>query len=316
MTDKESKSNKGMFDAVVTNNKQVGDRFCRIWLEFRGAGAAAFAEARAGQFAELNLIDTAVPLKETIPEHLRDVSGRQILLRRPFSFYDVKANEEKTDVEILYSVAGPASLRMTTLSRGDTISVIGPLGNGFWVPEGTKKAILVVGGMGAPPILHMAKVLTTDYAAVDVIAFAGAKTFDELPFERRLDKLSQELGFSLGEFGKYGINSIVATDDGTAGYHGLVTDCLAEWLRENDVGGQGTIIYSCGPEAMLAKVVETAKEKNIDCQVSMERLMGCGIGVCQSCIVECKSSGSNGTISKLCCKDGPVFDGMEVVFRV
>lgn len=315
MTDKKSKSNKGMFDAVVTNNKQVGERFCRMTLEFKGAGAAAFAEAKAGQFAELNLMDTAVPLKETIPEHLRDVSGRQILLRRPFSFCDIKANEEKTDVEIFYSVVGPASLRMTTLSRGDTVSVIGPLGNGFWVPEGTKKAILVVGGMGAPPILHMAKVLTNGYADVDVIAFAGAKTFEELPFERRLDKLSQELGFSLGEFGKYGINSIVATDDGTAGYHGLVTDCLLEWLRENDVGGRGTVIYSCGPEAMLAKVTETAKEKNIDCQVSMERLMGCGTGVCQSCIVECKVSGSNETVSKLCCKDGPVFDGMEVVFE-
>jgi len=316
MIDNECKSSKGVFDAVVTGNRQVGERFCRLGLEFEGAGTAAFAEAKPGQFAELNLIDSAVPLKDRIPEHLRDGAGRQILLRRPFSFCDISVKEEKCGVEILYGIVGPASLRMTTLSRGDTVSVMGPLGNGFWVPEDTKKAILVAGGMGAPPILHLAKVLTKDYAGIDVSAFAGAKTVDELPFERRLDKLSQGLGFSLGEFGKYGITSKIATDDGTAGYHGPVTDCLAEWLRENSIGGEGTIIYSCGPEAMLAKVAETAKEKNIECQVSMERLMGCGIGVCQSCVVECRVAGSNETIGKLCCKDGPVFDGKEVVFNI
>jgi len=74
------------------------------------------------------------------------------------------------------------------------------------------------------------------------------------------------------------------------------------------------IICACGPEPMLAAVARIAREKNIDCQVSLERRMACGIGLCQSCAVECKSEGSSDTVYKMCCEDGPVFDGKEVVF--
>ncbi|UCE99936.1 MAG: hypothetical protein JSV82_02395, partial [Planctomycetota bacterium] len=195
-------------------------------------------------------------------------------------------------------------------------SVIGPLGKGFCVPEDKKMALLVTGGMGAGPLVYLAKVLTADYAKIDVIAFAGAKTKEELPFEKPLDAISQGLGFSLGEFAKYGIKSRVATDDGSAGYEGLVTDCFSEWLGQHSWSVKDMIIYACGPEAMLARVAEIAGEKNIDCQVSMERRMACGFGVCQSCAVECKVADSSETIYKLCCKDGPVFDSKEVVFSV
>jgi dihydroorotate dehydrogenase electron transfer subunit len=149
---------------------------------------------------------------------------------------------------------------------------------------------------------------------IEVVAFAGAKSVHALPFEGRMDEISQQLGFSIREFAKYTIESMVATDDGSSGFHGLVTDCFLEWLKENKPSAEETIIYSCGPEAMLKKVAEIAKERNIDCQVSMERRMACGIGVCQSCAVECRVEGSNETIYKLCCEDGPVFDAQEVVF--
>ncbi|MHC4464092.1 MAG: iron-sulfur cluster-binding protein, partial [Planctomycetota bacterium] len=196
----------------------------------------------------------------------------------------------------------------------DSVSIIGPLGNGFRMPEGKKTALLVVGGMGAGPLEHLAKVLTADYSDIEVIAFAGAKTVKELPFEARLDGISQQLGFSLPEFAKYGIESQVATDDGSAGFAGLVTDCLSEWLGKSDLSTKDMIIYGCGPEQMLARVAEIAKDKKIDCQISMERWMACGIGLCQSCAVECKVAGSNETIYKLCCEDGPVFNSRVVVF--
>jgi len=77
---------------------------------------------------------------------------------------------------------------------------------------------------------------------------------------------------------------------------------------------ENTIIYSCGPEAMLKQISEIAKKRDIDCQISMERMMACGIGLCQSCAVECKANDSNETVYKLCCKDGPVFESREVVF--
>ncbi|MHC4571161.1 MAG: dihydroorotate dehydrogenase electron transfer subunit [Planctomycetota bacterium] len=316
MANEHSKSDKGVFDAVVSANKRIGQIFYRLGLEFSGAGAAAFAKSESGQFAELDLCGAALPRAEAIPEDLVDAAQRRILLRRPFSFCDVSEQKEKTRVDILYCVVGPASLRMTTLSTGDSVSVIGPLGRGFWVPEDKKTALLVAGGMGVGPLLLLAKVLTASWPKINVIAFAGAKTKTEMPFEKPLDEVSQQLGFSVAEFAEYGVNSMVATDDGSAGYHGLVTDCFSEWLGKESLTAEETIIYSCGPEKMLGRIAKIAEKKKFDCQISMERRMACGIGVCQSCAVECKVKGSNERVYKLCCKDGPVFDSRQIVFNV
>ena len=311
MTGNCSSAKKGPFDALVRANKQIGQRFYRLSMEFSQAGAAAFAKTTAGQFAQLDLSTAALPPTEAIPQDLLDASGRKILLRRPFSFSSVTVKENKTTVDIVYCVVGPASLRMTTLSSGNSVNVIGPLGNGFWVPQGKRTALLVAGGMGTTPLQHLAQAMTTDQPEIEVVAFAGAKSKYDLPFERRLDEISQQLGFSLAEFSRYGITSSIATDDGSAGFAGLVTDCLADWLSKNRPAAKNTIIYGCGPEAMLKRAAEIAQEYKIDCQVSMERRMACGIGICQSCAVECKVADSNETVYKLCCKDGPVFDGRK-----
>jgi dihydroorotate dehydrogenase electron transfer subunit len=309
-----SAAKRGVFSATVSVNKQIGKRFYRLRLEFADAGAEVFGKTKPGQFAQLDLCGIALPRVEAIPQDLVDAASRSILLRRPFSFCDITVKENKTFGDILYCVVGPATLRMTTLSAGSSVSIIGPLGNGFWVPARKKIALLVAGGMGAAPLQHLAKILTADFPNVEVIAFAGARTMEELPFERRLDKISEQLGFSVSEFAKYGIKSQVATDDGSAGFAGPVTNCLSEWLEKSDLAYDSMIIYTCGPEAMLARVAEIAKQKNIDCQVSMERRMACGIGLCQSCAVECRIADSNETVYKLCCQDGPVFDSKEVVF--
>ena len=315
MLEKSSAAKRGVFSATVRSNKQIRERFYRLRLEFSGAGAETFAKIGAGQFAQLDLSDTALPPVETIPDDLADVAERKILLRRPFSFADVTAKGNKTSVDILYCVVGPATLRMTTLSARKSVSVLGPLGNGFWVPDGKKTALLVSGGMGAGPLQHLVKILTADFSDIDVIAFAGAKSAEALPFERQLDEISQQLGFSLREFAKYGVESLVATDDGSTGFAGPVTNCLSEWLGESDSASESTVIYSCGPEAMLARVAEIAKEKNIDCQVSMERRMACGIGICQSCAVECKTDRPGESVYKMCCTDGPVFNSKIIVFH-
>jgi dihydroorotate dehydrogenase electron transfer subunit len=312
-----SESIRGVFTASVISNRQVGQQFYKLKLEFSGAAAKAFAGFRPGQFIQLDLSSAALPSYEKIPEDLADAAKRQVLLRRPFSFTDVTIQREKTVAELLYRVVGPATLRMTTLSAGGLVSVIGPLGNGFRIVEDKKTAVLVIGGMGAPPIQCLAKLLTTSYSDIDVIVFAGAKTANQLPFENKLDEISQQLGFSLPEFARFGVKSQIATDDGSVGYHGLVTDCLEQWLRENpEMVRDDIIIYACGPEAMLAKVARIAEQGGTDCQVSMERMMACGFGVCQSCAVECRVNGSNETVYKLCCEDGPVFDGRELFFSL
>ena len=310
-----SSSAKGMFEAQVISNRRIGTGFHRLRLEFTQDGAKAFAHFRPGQFAQFDLSKAARPSLEAVPEELRDASGRKILLRRPFSFAEVTADGGKTFAELLYCVVGPATVRMTTLSAGDRINIIGPLGHGYKIPDDKKTVLLVGGGMGTPPLQHLAQSLTARDNGIEIISLAGARTAEGLPFdEGRLDDISQQLGFSVPEFAKYGIESIVATDDGSAGYHGLVTDCLVDWLQKSDSPLDDIIICACGPEMMLAKVAQIAAEKNIDCQVSMERRMACGIGLCQSCAVECKVGDSNETIYKMCCQDGPVFDVREVVF--
>jgi dihydroorotate dehydrogenase electron transfer subunit len=235
--------NKGTFDAVVTDNKKIGHSFYKIKLTFSGEGAHAFANCIPGQFAEIDVSEVSLPPEEEIPAELLDVSQRKILLRRPFSFTDVTIHGDKTDVDIMYCVLGPATLRLTTLKPGAKLSVIGPLGNGFYVPEGKKYAILIAGGMGTPPLQHLGKLLVTNHPDMEVTAFAGAKTKHDLPIDGRIDEISMQLGFSIPDFARYGIESIAATDDGSLGYKGFVTDCFVQWLKEKDLPAQDTIIY-------------------------------------------------------------------------
>jgi len=315
MAENTAKANKGVFAATVTSNRQIGRRFYRLGFDLKGAATEAFANYKAGQFVQMDLSGAALPAAEGIAEEFRDAASKKTILRRPFSFADFTVKPGKTSGEILYCVVGASTVRMTTLRSGDTVSIVGPLGNGFWVPEGKKLAILVSGGIGTGPLIHLAKVLTSNHSGIEPIAFAGAKTKEDLPFEGKLDRIAQDLGFSLGEYARYGIRSQVATDDGSVGFAGLVADCMAEWIKQNNPNPRETIIYSCGPTAMLARIAKTAAERNIDCQLSTEEMMACGIGVCQGCAVACKGANPNETIYKLCCKDGPVFEGKDLVFN-
>jgi dihydroorotate dehydrogenase electron transfer subunit len=311
----ESPTKKGVFEASVLANRQIGECFYVMALQFAGAGATALSHFRAGQFIQIDLSKACVPPTESQPAPLQDSMNRSILLRRPFSFADVTVQGNTVKAELLYCALGAATLRMTTFRKGDNISVIGPLGNGFTVPSGKKTALLVIGGMGAPPIRCLAKSLTAGHSDIEAVAFVGAKTAKSLPFEGRLDAISQNVGFSIPAFGQLGIPSIVATDDGSMGHRGMITEGLVQWLTENSSRQRSSlIIYACGPEQMLAVVAKIAADRNIDCQVSMERRMACGIGLCQSCAVECKAANSSETVYKLCCKDGPIFDAREVVF--
>ncbi|MHC4206857.1 MAG: ferredoxin reductase domain-containing protein, partial [Planctomycetota bacterium] len=173
-----SSSAKGKFEAQVISNRQIGPGFHRLRLEFTQDGAKAFADFEPGQFAQLDLSNTALPSPDVVPEELRDASNRKILLRRPFSFAEVTADGDKTFAELLYCVVGPATVRMTTLSAGDRIDIIGPLGRGYKIPTGKKIVLLVGGGMGTPPLQHLAQNLTTHNNDINVISFAGAKTAD------------------------------------------------------------------------------------------------------------------------------------------
>jgi len=306
-------SKKGIFEAKVNSNRCIGEGFYRINLGFCGDGARLFAGFIPGQFVEIDLSNAPLPMMDKIPDKLRDGSGRNIILRRPFSLGDVEVCGDVTNVEILYCSVGPASLRMTGLKKDDVVSVIGPLGNGFSIDKKKKVAMLAVGGMGAGPLQHLAVELAK-IPDMEVIAFVGAQSSNRLPFEKPFGEFSCEPTLCLNEFTKSAAKSVVATDDGSAGVKGFVTGAVERWLDDCEVAAKDIVIYCCGPEAMLAVMAKIAEKRGIDCQISMERQMACGIGLCQSCAIECRKEGSEETFYKMCCKDGPVFDSKEVVF--
>ena len=307
---------KGVFTAEVLSNQQIRQCYYRLNLKLDTTGSRFFETVVPGQFLEIDLSSFSLPPEQQIPAVLRD-STRQILLRRPFSFSDVAVTPSQVGpcvkLELLYCVLGPGTLRMVTLKKGDTLSLLGPLGNGFSIPKTLKQAILVAGGMGAPPLLHLAGYLTHHYPLVETICFVGARSCEDLPFTTKIGNLT---GLVLEEFETLGVTSKVATDDGSAGFRGYVTDCTRRWLEQTPVCAEETALFACGPEPMLAGVARLAEDFGLPCQVSMERMMACGIGLCQSCAVETHKEKSAETEYKLCCKDGPVFDSRNVIFQV
>ena len=292
-----SDKTKALCTATVSANTPINGKFYLLKLKLAGADAKTFANTVPGQFIELSVANLSTPAEADIPEQLIDKSRRNIILRRPFSFADVLIKPDFVQLDIMYAVLGPATLRMTTMKAGEQISIIGPLGNGFSIPPRKTTALLLAGGTGTPPIHHLAKYIKEHHNNIKTVTFIGAKTACDLPFKLVSDK-----------------NSFIATDDGSKGYNGFVTDCLAQWLEESSPVASETIIYACGPEAMLAEAAKIADKTQIDCQVSLERMMACGIGLCQSCAVKCKAQSSDEEIYKLCCKDGPVFDSREVIW--
>jgi dihydroorotate dehydrogenase electron transfer subunit len=311
-----SNRSKGAFWATVLSNQQIRGRYYRLILELEPSATETFGSVIPGQFAMLDLTQTPLPPLETIAAPLKDTARRQIILRRPFSFSDVSIRQGSDGrvvrLEIMYCVLGPSTVRMTSLAKGDKINLLGPLGNGFQLQPSKELAILIAGGMGAPPLVHLASVLKSRFTGMKVMVFAGAKSRDNLPFTIRTDGRTSSI---LEEFQQLNVNDCyVATDDGSAGFKGYATSCLEEWLSRNPWKAEKTILYACGPEIMLAAAARLAQKHHIDCQVSMERIMACGIGVCQSCAIEYKTGSEGQTEYRLCCQDGPVFDAKDVVF--
>ena len=175
---------------------------------------------------------------------------------------------------------------MAELQVGTFMDVLAPLGNGFKLEDSSKKAVFVGGGIGVPPLLAAAK-------------FYGENATVALGFRNKKFVILED------DFKAAGADVRVATDDGSYGYNGLVIDLIKD---ENP-----DIIYACGPTPMLKAVAKFAEEKGIECQISLEERMACGIGACLGCAVKLKNENGeeyNGHV----CKDGPVFDSKEVAW--
>jgi len=216
--------------------------------------------------------------------HLRIATGRDFILRRPFSVH--RARGER--IELLYQVLGSGTRAMSLLEPGATCDVVGPLGCGWRIPPQTSRALLVSGGLGAAPLGMLAEELAA--AGVAVTCAMGAPTASRLVGREVFDTVARIVD--------------VATDDGSAGERGFVTAVTERLLG----GHEYDVVYCCGPEVMQRIVAAQAAAAEVPCQVSLERLMACGIGACLSCVVTTVSG------RKRACVDGPVFDAEEVVW--
>ena len=307
--------NKRICMATVLGNHKIRECYYRLLLELEPSFTELFGSVIPGQFAMLDLTHASLPPQEVIPEHLKDAVKRQLILRRPFSFSDVSiyqgTNGQVVQLSIMYCVLGPSTVRMTGLSRGDKVSILGPLGNGFQILSEKETSILIAGGMGSPPIIHLASVLKSRFPNMQILIFAGAKNYDSMPLTIQINN---KTGPVAEEFQQLNVTYFLSTDDGSLGHKGFVTNCVENWLGKNTFDPKSTIFYACGPEAMLAATAKLAGKYDIDCQVSMERMMACGIGVCQSCAIEQKSQTEGQTEYRLCCQDGPVFNAKNIVF--
>lgn len=208
------------------------------------------------------------------------------LMPRPISICEVLLKEEA--IKLVYAVVGKGTQKLSMMKTGDEIKVLGPLGNGFSLEKGNKKNIIIGGGLGVPPLLELAKTLRGD-----TVAYLG---FRSEPF-------------LVGDFQKFVPEVYVATEDGCRGFKGNVMDLIERHKPDGDM------FYSCGPKPMLQAVVQWAREKDIDGQVSLEEHMACGIGACIVCTCKISEKNDGNWEHKRVCKDGPVFSRDEVVWE-
>lgn len=238
------------------------------------------AASEAGQFVMLKVTDAIDPL-----------------LRRPFGLFDVGTFSAEyagcgtqTYCEILYKVVGKGTKLLSALHHGDLVDLLGPLGRGFDLGPSGEEKVLVGGGVGLAPLYYLAKVLIERGEKVRL--FAGGRNRDDI--------------LCITEFERLGVETYVATDDGTLGESGFVTQVLERHL------GAGMRIFACGPTPMLNAVAKMAAAHAVPCQVSMEAYMACGVGACLGCVMK----GANHTEAtpdyRCVCKDGPVFDSFEL----
>ncbi len=281
--------------AVVVDQNALGSGIYDLTLKTTNIAKAA----KAGQFVSVYSND------------------RSKLLPRPISLCGIDRDEDT--IRLVYRVTGEntGTEEFSKLVMGDKIRILGPLGNGFTVEPG-KKAFLVGGGIGVPPMLQLAKDINSGVVqttgAVDTNTQEKGQT-EEKQINGHGKKICDmniimgyrdENTFLLDEF-KEQADSFVATEDGSVGTKGNVIDAIKENGLEADV------IYACGPMPMLRALKAYAMEHDMECYVSMEERMACGIGACLACVCKTKDKDAHSNVNnKRICKEGPVFNAKEV----
>ena len=235
-------------------------------------------------------LETESIAKEAVPGQFVSVysKDKSRMLPRPISICEI--DKEAKRLRLVYRVTGEktGTKQFSELKAGDFVPVIGPLGNGFPYEKAEgKKVFLMGGGIGVPPILELAKQMQCEEKQI-VVGYRDAHTFLKEEFEQN------------GTL-------YISTEDGSVGTKGNVMDAIREQSLDAD------IIFACGPTPMLRAIKAYAEEKKIECYISLEERMACGIGACLACVCKTKEKDAHSNVNnKRICKDGPVFLSTEV----
>lgn len=250
--------------AKIVKQEEISTGIFSMWLQTENIAKAA----KPGQFISVYSND------------------KSRMLPRPISICE--ADAENGQLRIVYRVAGKGTEEFSGYSDGVELDILGPLGNGFPVErmEAGKKAFLIGGGIGVPPMVQLSKELKGEKQIV--VGYRDSQLF-----------LKEELDQNGTVY--------VATEDGSCGTKGNVLDCI----REN--GLEADVIYACGPTPMLRALKTYAEEKGMECWLSLEEKMACGIGACLACVCKSKEVDHHSNVhNKRVCKEGPVFLSTEI----
>lgn len=310
--------------AVVCANEQVRPRYFAMRLK----APRIAAHAQPGQF--VSVLATEPAWGERIFEDEEDLWRRagqawspqllkRTMVRRPFSFSRI--HRERGEFVILFRVIGKGTEAMSHMGPGKEVSLLGPLGNGFDLRAVNVKrpAILVGGGIGIAPFYALAQALRD--RGVPAVAFFGG--LDEANLPIALTDTVSAPGVKIRgvkeclkavEYEAMGIHTAISTEKGRRGFKGYVSALLVGYLAE--VGARAARrheIFACGPWGMLKAIAKIARRYRVSCQVLLEGVMGCGIGVCMSCVCDVRlPGGAHG--HKRICVDGPMFRAEEILW--
>lgn len=235
---------------------------------------------------------------------VRQPNSVEPLLGRAFAMYDVAMDESGKPyaIDIVFHIVGKMTTRLSQASAGDHFELWGPLGNGF-IPRETNRLVMVAGGIGQTPFLALAK----EYLGLESFGRKAPRAANvTLCYGAR----SKRFLAGVDDFHALGVEVQIATDDGSTGHCGLVTEVLANVLAEDKAACR---VVCCGPEPMMEAVAKLCGDQNVPCDVSLETPMACGIGICFSCVTRVIQS--DGTWDfKRTCVDGPVFDAKSLAW--
>lgn len=218
----------------------------------------------------------------------------ETILPRPISI--AETNLENKTIRIIYGIVGKGTAEFSNLKIGDSIKLVGALGNGFDINSNLTEHIILAGGIGTPPMLGLAKNLIPDFSKNSKVSIKAYLGFRSEPI-------------LVEEFEKLGVEVHIATDDGNVGFKG---NNIALVRQENP---NAQMIYACGPKVMLRAAAKWATEKEIPMQVSMEEHMACGIGACGGCVCKTKARNKDDWEHTKICMNGPVFLSSEVIWN-